>query len=145
MSFSILEKIKNVTNVEEIYREFNATDIEFAEDTLISLFENSVKKFPDNIAVKNGEDCITYKILNTKADAVAAYLYAHKIEANDKVGVIAARSIETIINIIAMTLSKTFFNISIPPFFIYTNRKDMRRLLCLRRYRAPPPLSRWLC
>lgn len=82
MSFSILEKIKNVTNVEEIYREFNATDIEFAEDTLISLFENSVKKFPDNIAVKNGEDCITYKILNTKADAVAAYLYAHKIEAN---------------------------------------------------------------
>jgi len=102
MSFSILEKIKNVTNVEEIYREFNATDIEFAEDTLISLFENSVKKFPDNIAVKNGEDCITYKILNTKADAVAAYLYAHKIEANDKVGVIAARSIETIINIIGI-------------------------------------------
>lgn len=45
MSFSILEKIKNVTNVEEIYREFNATDIEFAEDTLISLFENSVKSF----------------------------------------------------------------------------------------------------
>lgn len=102
MSFSILEKIKNVTNVEEIYREFNATDIEFAEDTLISLFENSVKMFPDNIAVKNGEDCITYKILNTKADAVAAYLYAHKIEANDKVGVIAARSIETIINIIGI-------------------------------------------
>lgn len=58
-----------------ILNKFNDTYIEYPKDrTIIDLFEEIVKKYPDRIALIYKDKSITYKELNEQANLIANYL-----------------------------------------------------------------------
>jgi nonribosomal peptide synthetase DhbF len=71
--------------------------MEFATQTLIEFFEAQAARCPDAVAVVCGEDEISYKELNARANRLARHLIDHGIGPEDLVGIILDRSIEMII------------------------------------------------
>ena len=87
---------------EQLLNDFNQTDAEFPDKTVVELFEEQVEKTPQNIAaVFNGEE-ITYFELNRKANVIAKKLSENKIGSGDYVMLMTERSIEMIIAICAV-------------------------------------------
>ncbi|MGB7603970.1 MAG: amino acid adenylation domain-containing protein, partial [Lutisporaceae bacterium] len=83
--------------------DFNATDTNYPKDkTLHELFEEQVEKAPDNVAVTLGQDFLTYKQLNEKANQFAKLLRSKGVKANSIVAMIVDRSIDMIVGIIAI-------------------------------------------
>jgi len=100
----LLNQIEIITNDEKnkIIYEFNKTDLDYDKSiTIVDMFEEQVKKTPDNIAVVFEEKSITYKELNEKANSLAFYLRKSGIGRNDLVGIMVNRSIEMIVGILA--------------------------------------------
>lgn len=93
----------NICTKEEenkILNDFNATVKEYpCNKTVIDLFEEQVKKTPDNIAVRYGEDKMTYAVLNHKANRLAKRLKEFGVGKNDLVPLVTQRSIEMIVGI----------------------------------------------
>ena len=90
----------------KILYEFNDTKMDYPEDKTIStLFEEQVEKTPNNIAVVFGNNKLTYKELNEKANSLAHYLRDNGINRNDLVGIMQNRSLEMIISILAVLKS----------------------------------------
>lgn len=102
----------------KILYEFNNTHAEYPKDkTIIDLFEEQVKKTPDNIAVVFENQKLTYKELNEKANSLAYYLrFKNNIERNEFVGIMVNRSLEMIISILAVLKSGAAY-IPIDPTF----------------------------
>ncbi len=95
------EKEKN-----KILYEFNNTNMEYPKDKTISqLFEEQVKKTPNNIAIVFENKKLTYKELNEKANSLAYYLRNNGISRNDIVGIMVNRSLEMIVSILAVLKS----------------------------------------
>ena len=91
---------------EKLLYTFNDTKMDYPKDKTISqLFEEQVEKTPDNIAVVFGEDKLTYKELNERANSLANYLREHGTGRNDIVGIMVNRSLEMIISILAVLKS----------------------------------------
>ena len=86
---------------------FNNTNSNYPRDCMISqLFEKQVEKTPDNIAVVFGDDKLTYRQLNEKANSLAYYLRnTQHVEKESLVGVMVNRSLEMIIAILAVMKS----------------------------------------
>jgi len=63
------------------------------------MLEQTATKYPNKIAVKHGEETITFMGLNTQSARVAAFLYSVGIKEGDRVALGAKKNIETIINI----------------------------------------------
>ncbi len=83
--------------------DYNDTDMDYQyERTIFELFEDQVAKTPENKAVIFEDESITYKELNEKANQVAYYLKQQKIGKNDKIGVLAERCINSIVNIMGI-------------------------------------------
>lgn len=91
----------------KILYEFNNTHAEYPKDkTIIELFEEQVKKMPDNIAVVFEDQKLTYKELNEKVNSLAHYLRFEKnIARNEFVGIMVNRSLEMIVSILAVLKS----------------------------------------
>ena len=98
------QEILNLNNSEncELLQEYNATDVEIEEDTLQALFRKQVEKVPDGVAVKLGNELITYKELDGKSNQIANYLMEKNIGCNDFVAIYAKRNVNTIVNIMAV-------------------------------------------
>ncbi|OPA80600.1 hypothetical protein BVG16_07745 [Paenibacillus selenitireducens] len=97
-----IKEIEVITEEErsKILGEFNDTQIEYSKDkTVIDLFEEQVKKTPDNISVVYNNEKLTYSELNKKANQVARKLREFGVKPDDFVAVIAERSLEMIIGI----------------------------------------------
>jgi len=80
--------IVSLVEKEELLYGFNPSVKDYANKTLVELFEEQVSKTPNNTAVifKNRE--LTYSELNQKANQLAHYLRKeHKIKPNDLVGI----------------------------------------------------------
>ncbi len=73
--------------------------------TIIDLFEEQVKKTPDNIAIQYGEECFTYNDINIKANQLANWLRKNKIKSEKKVGLLFKNSVEMIIAIFGVLKS----------------------------------------
>ncbi|MFZ5988791.1 MAG: amino acid adenylation domain-containing protein [Bacillota bacterium] len=87
----------------ELLYEFNNSRTDFPkEKTLQELFEEQVKKVPENIAVKLGDRKITYRELNDKSNQIARHLRNKGVKPDILVGMIMERSIEMIIGILAV-------------------------------------------
>lgn len=71
-------------------------------ENVISLIEQKVNEFPDQIAVKYLEESLTYKELQRKSNFIAYQLLRNKIKKGDFIGVLAERSIEFIYIIIGI-------------------------------------------
>ena len=96
----------NILSLEEknkIIYEFNNTKVDYPRNKTISiLFEEQVLKTPNNIALVFGEQKLTYKELNEKANSLALYLRNNGIGRNDFVGIMVNRSLEMIVSILAV-------------------------------------------
>ena len=87
----------------KILYEFNNTAVDYPKNKSISvLFEEQAQKTPDNIALVFGDEKLTYKELNEKANSLAHYLRNNGIDRNDLVGIMVNRSLEMIISILAV-------------------------------------------
>ncbi|MGB7605871.1 MAG: amino acid adenylation domain-containing protein [Lutisporaceae bacterium] len=70
--------------------------------TLHQLFEEQVKKTPENVAVVYEDNQLTYRELNIKANKLASYLKGYGIKENSIVGIMTEKSIEMLVGILAV-------------------------------------------
>ncbi|MBQ9894376.1 MAG: amino acid adenylation domain-containing protein [Ruminococcus sp.] len=83
-----------------ILNNFNATEKEYPRDkTVAELFEEQVKKTPDNIALVFEDKKLTYSELNSRANSLAHKLRELGVKPDDFVAIIADRSLEMICGI----------------------------------------------
>ena len=94
----ITEEEKN-----KIIYEFNNTNYDYPKDkTIVDLFEEQVEKTPDNIAVVFGEEKLTYRELNEKANSLANYLKKQGIKKADIVPIFMDRTTNLVISMLAI-------------------------------------------
>ena len=85
---------------------FNNTQMDYPKDKTISqLFEEQVEKTPNNVAVVFGDQQLTYRELNERANSLANYLRNNKISSNNIVGIMVNRSLEMLVAILAVLKS----------------------------------------
>ncbi|EHS59970.1 non-ribosomal peptide synthase/polyketide synthase [Paenibacillus sp. Aloe-11] len=72
------------------------------EKTIHGLFEEQAERTPDHVAVQMGEQRITYRALNEQANQLARYLRSEGVGADTLVGIMADRSLEMIVGIMAI-------------------------------------------
>ena len=98
-NISILTKAEQ----EKILYDFNANQTEYPKGkTIQELFEKQVSQRPDQIAVAYGEQRLTYRELNAKANQLARVLRKKGVEAESIVGLMVERSVEMIVGIMAI-------------------------------------------
>jgi amino acid adenylation domain-containing protein len=87
--------------------QFNSTQADYPKDKTINiLFEEQVKKTPDEIAVVFKETTVTYKQLNEQANQLADYIRKnHPVRANDLIAVMLERSEWMIITLLGILKS----------------------------------------
>jgi len=87
----------------KVLYEFNNTEADYPSDkTIHQLFEQQVRKTPDNIAVVCDDKSITYRQLNEKANSLAVLLREKGIKPGDVIGILVSRSIEMVIGMLAV-------------------------------------------
>ncbi|WMJ80653.1 non-ribosomal peptide synthetase [Clostridium sp. MB40-C1] len=100
-----INEIQVITKDEEdlILKKFNDTYVEYdKEKTLVDIFEEQVEKTPDNIAVVFENEEITYKELNERSNSLARGLREKGVGPEYIVGIMAKRSINMIVGIMAV-------------------------------------------
>lgn len=92
---------------QQLLYDFNDTDIFYPQDkTLVDLFEEQVKKTPDNIALVYGKIVFTYAELNKLANQLAHYLRNHyQIKPDDLIALYLDRNEFMLISILAVLKS----------------------------------------
>ncbi|MGG7175941.1 amino acid adenylation domain-containing protein, partial [Clostridium paraputrificum] len=101
----LIGEIEIITEEEKelISTNFNNTHREYEkEKTVVDLFEEQVKKTPNNIAVVFEDEEITYKELNKRANSLARILRKKGVGSDVVVGIMVERSVEMIVSIISI-------------------------------------------
>lgn len=89
-----------------ILYDFNDTAAHYPKNkTIHQLFEEQAERTPENIALVFEEQKLTYRELNVKSNRLAKMLREKGVKPNMIVGVMAERSMEMIIGIIAVLKS----------------------------------------
>lgn len=92
--------------LEEEYRilhGFNYTNTDFPRDkTIHELFEEQVEKKPYSKAVIYGNQCLTYKELNDRANKLAETLKLKGIKPDTVVGIMAEKSVHIVVGLLAI-------------------------------------------
>ncbi|MEO6719986.1 MAG: amino acid adenylation domain-containing protein, partial [Ferruginibacter sp.] len=111
--------LKMLTDVEEqqLLVEFNNTKVDFPkEKTIVSLFEEQVKRTPATIAAVFENERITYHQLNERANKLAHYLQARGITPGTLVPLCVERSFDMIIGVLAILKAGAAY-VPIDPYF----------------------------
>ncbi|URZ03767.1 non-ribosomal peptide synthetase [Clostridium felsineum] len=98
-------EVQNISKEEKnkLLNEFNRTEIEYPKNkTIQELFEEQVEKKQDDIAVIFNDKRLTYKELNDKSNSLARVLRKKGVKAETIVGIMADKSLEMIIGIVAI-------------------------------------------
>ncbi|MEC2351755.1 condensation domain-containing protein, partial [Bacillus toyonensis] len=82
--------------------QYNETTEKIPSTTLYQLFTDQVKRTPDEVAVVFEQDWLTYSELHKRSNQVAHFLKEQGIGLGDKVGLLAQRRVETIVNMIGI-------------------------------------------
>ena len=87
----------------EILFGFNNTKEKYSKDkTIQELFEEQVKRTPDNIAVVYGNKRLTYRELNERANSLARLLREEGVKEESIVGIMVERSLEMVVGILGI-------------------------------------------
>ncbi|MDO9346477.1 MAG: amino acid adenylation domain-containing protein, partial [Pseudomonas sp.] len=82
---------------------FNATEVAYDLDqTLHGLFEAQVARTPDAIAVKAGEQALTYAELNAQANQLAHHLIEMGVQADSRVAICVERGLDMVVGLYAI-------------------------------------------
>jgi amino acid adenylation domain-containing protein len=96
----------SIVPVEErrrVVEEFNATRVPLAaEQTIVELFEEQVRRTPDAVAVRHEGQWLTYAQLSDRADQLARWLQDEGVRADQVVGICLERSVEMIVGILGI-------------------------------------------
>lgn len=88
---------------QKILQEFNNTDYPYPKDkTLVDLFDDIVKQYPDKIAVKAFNGSLTYSELNYKAEQLAGFLMEQGTQPEDIIGILIDNRLEMIVAVMAV-------------------------------------------
>ncbi|MBA4602107.1 non-ribosomal peptide synthetase, partial [Thermoactinomyces mirandus] len=101
----LLKEIELVTETEkeQLLIGFNQTDADYPrEKTIQEIFEEQVEKYPQQIAIKIGEEALTYKDLNEQANQLARVLRKNGVRRGQIVGLVTKRSLEMMIGMLAI-------------------------------------------
>lgn len=88
--------ILSETERNKILYEFNETKIDYPSEGIIELFEEQVRKNPEQIAIKIDNKQITYKRLNNLANQIAQQVFEKGITDNQNIAMLFAPSIQMI-------------------------------------------------
>jgi len=106
---TIIGNIDYLTAAEkhQLLSDFNYTNVDYPkEKTIVDLFEEQVKKTPDNVAVVFEDIELTYTELNENANQLAHYLRTnYDVKADDLVGIKLEPSEKMIISILGILKS----------------------------------------
>ncbi|PCN44848.1 non-ribosomal peptide synthetase [Brevibacillus laterosporus] len=100
-----LATIEILTNAEknQLLQEFNNTERNYQQDTTIhQLFEEQVRKTPDQVALIWNKKELTYQELNERANQLARTLRNKGIVPNQLVAIMVDRSVEMIVGIMGI-------------------------------------------
>ena len=98
-----LNKIEFLTTTEreELKRERERTQREFTSPPLVhQLFEAQVERTPDSVALVFGDEQLTYRQLNERANQLAHHLHRLGVQAETLVGILCERSPEMVVAIL---------------------------------------------
>ena len=87
----------------EMLVEWNQTHAEFPNRTLNELFEAQAASTPDNIALTFGDEKLTYRDLNERANRLGYYLRTQGVKPETIVGVMLERSIDLIVAVLGIS------------------------------------------
>jgi amino acid adenylation domain-containing protein len=98
-----LQNISMLTQQEiELISKWNQTQASYPEACIHHQFESQVECTPDNIAVVFGEQQLTYRELNQRANQLAHYLQSVGVKTETPVTICMERSIEMVVGILAI-------------------------------------------
>jgi amino acid adenylation domain-containing protein len=87
----------------QVVVEWNATAVSYPRDaSVVSLFEEQVGKTPDAVAVVCGEERISYRELNERANRLGHYLKGLGVKRESLVGLCVERSVEMIVGMLGI-------------------------------------------
>jgi aspartate racemase len=87
---------------ERVVRAFNATATDYPRQSVHALFREQAQRTPQALALAGDDGTLTYAELDRRADALAARLRGLGVGAEGCVGVLAERSIATIVGLLAI-------------------------------------------
>lgn len=90
---------------QRILVDFNDNQSEYPDKTIQELFEEQAARIPENIALAYEDQQLTYRELNLKANQLAVLLRSRGVTAHSIVGMMAERSLEMIVGILAILKS----------------------------------------
>ncbi|TYP74359.1 non-ribosomal peptide synthetase [Aquimarina intermedia] len=102
---TLVSKVKLLSDKEfiAIYNEFDNTDIKYPEqETIVSLFSNQVIANPNKVALKIGDEQLTYSELDEEINKLSMYLLESGVKSETIVGLFVDRSMHTIIGMLAI-------------------------------------------
>jgi amino acid adenylation domain-containing protein/non-ribosomal peptide synthase protein (TIGR01720 family) len=107
MAGNVEQKIGGVELLEpgerrQILEEWNETRRELPEATLVELFEEQVRRTPAAVAVACGEEELSYRELNQRANQLARYLKETGVGPEVIVGFCLERSLEMVIGLLGV-------------------------------------------
>ncbi|AZC82780.1 non-ribosomal peptide synthetase [Pseudomonas chlororaphis] len=83
--------------------EFNATELPYdLEQSIHGLFEAQVQRTPEALAVKAGEQSLTYRELNERANQLAHYLRGQGVGPDARVAICVERGLEMVMGLLAI-------------------------------------------
>ncbi|WP_303838822.1 amino acid adenylation domain-containing protein, partial [Ruminococcus flavefaciens] len=85
-----------------LWEKYNSTYKPIPDESLENLVCKQCQKTPQNVAIINGDESVTYGELWEKAEKIAGYLRSKGLGKNDCVAVSGERSIWTVINIVGI-------------------------------------------
>lgn len=92
----------NETEQQRLLVEWNQTRVSYPNQTIDQLFEAQVERTPDAIALIFGEQQISYRELNRRANQLAHYLRDFGVEPQTLIGICLERSIEMVVGLLAV-------------------------------------------
>jgi amino acid adenylation domain-containing protein len=96
-------KILDENELHQLMTQWNETQIEYPKDKCIhQLFEEQVKRTPNNLAVAFDDQQLTYAELNIRANQLAHHLRSGGIGPEYLVGVFVERSLELIVGLLGI-------------------------------------------
>ncbi len=84
---------------------YNETTEKIPSTTLYQLFTDQVKRTPDEVAVVFEQEWLTYSELHKRSNQIAHFLKEQGIGLGDKVGLLAKRRVDTIVNMLGILKS----------------------------------------
>ncbi|PQP84731.1 non-ribosomal peptide synthetase [Paenibacillus sp. PCH8] len=89
--------------IRELVRGFNDSAADYPRhQTIHSLFEEQTKLYPDNVAAVMNEQQLTYRELNERSNRLARKLRETGVEADQLVAILAERSLDMVVGILAI-------------------------------------------